>query len=420
MQGRVRTAAILGLEAAILLYFAVGKTGFESRLAIGWISINQIAQILLGVGLVLGLWFGAPGRVLRSATLALVAVLTAALWIGTAGSHNSAYVFAKPEGYAGVVLPCLAVVAMCVRDEAYLRRLLYLWAALGMAMMLLGVAMLAAGAAPARLAVFGGGANVFARMVASAVVILVGLRPPVRWRHEPWLRALCLTGCAVTLLCAGSKTAVLGIGVGVGVLGIWHRRPRVTFATLAVMFVFAASPAVIHRLVQGANKDRGSIRMFRLPDTDDPHGSYGTRLQYYRASLHLLPTSGWRGVGTGDWGTAIHLPSGRRYPHNLVLELGTELGAFGFLCVALLGVMAWRWSRDLREAPGDPQLPATVLALFAFWMFNAQLSGDLLDNRNLWWPLLFLELLWLQRCRSRVAMQPIPVPAMVRLGEASA
>jgi O-antigen ligase len=137
--------------------------------------------------------------------------------------------------------------------------------------------------------------------------------------------------------------------------------------------------------------------MLRLPDTDDPQGSWGTRTRYYRESLALFGRNASWGVGTGDWGPEMGLGLGRNYPHNIVLELACEQGVPGLAIAFAIALWTVSLLRRAARAEGDRALLSTLAALAVFWIANAQLSGDLIDNRSIWWPLLALEIVLAMR-----------------------
>lgn len=382
---------VLMVQAAALAYLAAGKPGFEPRLAIGAVSVNQVLQaaVLAAAGIALVRILARPAASARA--LWLVATLTLLLGLGMVQTVNRGYAESKVAGYALVVLPSLLVLAQWTRDARDVRRALLVWACAGGVMMVLGVLLLASGRSPARLAVFGGGANVFARMVASALVAGIGVAGLRLCGRRGVLEAVLLAGCAVALLFAGSKAVVLALGVALATWAAGMGRPWRALACVVGAVAFVSLPLVLHPFVRDADKHRGEVRMFQQPDLDDPDGSYTTRLQFVMESLRLVRERGVWGVGTGDWGPAAGRTAGRLYPHNWFLELWTELGLAG-VAFAIVAV-AWcvRLARRARREAGDPRLAATALALVVFWFVNAQASGDVLDNRNLWWSLLLLE-----------------------------
>jgi O-antigen ligase len=262
-------------------------------------------------------------------------------------------------------------------------------------MMLAGVALQASGHGPARLAILGGGANVYARMVASALLVLIGLGV-ARGRTARLLLLLALPGFATALLFAGSKAVLLAFGAALAGWAWFVGRRRTLVGAALCTAVFASAPFWTPWVVGQVDRTRGVERLVMPPDLQDPKGSYGARQRYTAQSIQLLATHGWLGVGTGDWGPAVGRPTGRQYPHNLFLELWCELGLPGLAAGVLLVAWFVGLVRRCRRAAGDRRLAATLAALFAFWILNAQLSGDLLDNRHLWWVLLLLEAVALQ------------------------
>jgi hypothetical protein len=400
----------LALQAAALAYLAAGKVGFEPRLALGALSANQILQAAVlaaaGVALVRMVRPAAP----RARALGLVVALTVLLAAGMLHAVNRGYAESKLFGYALVVLPAMLVLSQWTRDERDVRRALALWACAGGVMMLLGMALLAAGRSPARLAVLGGGANVFARMVASALLAGVGVAG-LHWRgRRAVVEVALLAGCAASLVFAGSKAVIVALGAALAARALCMGRPRQALACIAGAALFLAAPFVLHDLVRDADKHRGEVRMFQRPDLTDPEGSYTTRLQFVSQSLHLIGDRGLVGVGTGDWGPAVGRTAGRVYPHNWLLELWCELGLAGIAFAAV--TLVW-CARLVRRARGDATIPpvaATAVALAVFWLVNAQLSGDLLDNRNLWWSLLLLEV----AAGGAAAAPAVPAPYRTR------
>jgi O-antigen ligase len=77
-----------------------------------------------------------------------------------------------------------------------------------------------------------------------------------------------------------------------------------------------------------------------------------------------------------------------KWPHNLFLELWSELGIVALVVVAgsiiivLVGLfrLAWR----LPEHGGEQQLVYVLLAMFFFNLLAVQVSGNINDNRDFW------------------------------------
>lgn len=412
--GWIRAAML----ACTLVYFVIGKVGFEPRLALGPVSLNQVLQIGVVASLALLLWFGDLQWMMRSRTLWLVSALALLLAVGALGAQNTSYAPAKPLGYLGLVIPCFAVFAGTLQSDAELRRFLTFWALVGTGMLLLGLLLLLSGHAPPRLAVFGGGSNGFARMLGTAFLLWLGLDTRLGPRKLPvWL--LMLPGFALALLFAGGKTAVFGLGLSVAILALVRGQRRYAVAVLVGTALFVAAPLWTHALAKHADKNLGEVRMFLKPDTDDPRGSYGTRLYYYRRSIEYLRHPRILGIGTGEWHSVVGLPSGRRHPHNMELEIACELGLFGLGWLALMFFVSGRWLRRLLRGHPDPQLLGALIAVLTFWLFNAQLNGDLLDNRWIWLSILLLEILVAERPHAVSISAPWKMPEAGALEVAS-
>ncbi|RLB75352.1 MAG: hypothetical protein DRH24_19735 [Deltaproteobacteria bacterium] len=108
------------------------------------------------------------------------------------------------------------------------------------------------------------------------------------------------------------------------------------------------------------------------------------------------------GVGPGGLGVHFRGRDARLYPHNIVLELGSETGGFGVsLFLVVVGVPMIRALARMRRARG---VSKTVLCFLitasSFLLLNAMMSGDVNDNRMLFAfiPLLssITERLWEQ------------------------
>jgi O-antigen ligase len=66
---------------------------------------------------------------------------------------------------------------------------------------------------------------------------------------------------------------------------------------------------------------------------------------------------------------------GYRYPHNFVLEMGFSYGMSGLLLAVLMLFLALRGA--IRSLLRDPP----IAALVCYVVLNAQISGDIVSNR---------------------------------------
>lgn len=95
-------------------------------------------------------------------------------------------------------------------------------------------------------------------------------------------------------------------------------------------------------------------------------------------------------AGIDDWRGA--------YPHNIFLELGSELGILGLIAIVLF--IYWSFSAVLsflKESKAIQSnrvyLGITLFALLVFMVINSSVSGDINDNRFLftWMGLIFTQ-----------------------------
>ena len=77
--------------------------------------------------------------------------------------------------------------------------------------------------------------------------------------------------------------------------------------------------------------------------------------------------------------------TGANYPHNIVLEVGSELGVLGLLALAAFVISVFVRLLRLVAAGGENAgWSGLVLTLFVFSLVNAQFSGDIPYNSGLW------------------------------------
>ena len=112
-----------------------------------------------------------------------------------------------------------------------------------------------------------------------------------------------------------------------------------------------------------------------------PTSSFGQRLGYWDASIHEYPTAPIFGHGLGSW-PAITPDVAVGYPHNIILEVGVELGLIGLVLLSVVVVFGLVSAlRTMRN--GTRPLSWLILILVGFMAVNALISGDLNDNRYL-------------------------------------
>ena len=222
------------------------------------------------------------------------------------------------------------------------------------------------------------------------------------------------------LICVGAIVALFAPAVGLGgraarmlpVLGlvlvavaaaIGSRGPILSLVaavafTLVVLVV--RSPGVLPPLVIAIVIATAVLPLVPLPETSvarlqglvqNPLGALegDGRPRLYREATALAREHPLLGVGAGGFRqySSVLTRKDLRYPHNIFLEAAAELGLAAAIAL-LLAVLAVLLAlcRRLWSVRGqrDRMLLAVVTALLLFTLFNAQLSGDLNDNRAFW------------------------------------
>lgn len=112
-------------------------------------------------------------------------------------------------------------------------------------------------------------------------------------------------------------------------------------------------------------------------------GSAAARLTFYRQTVAAIPDHFLIGGGIGSWSVFYYGADERGYPHNLLLQIAFEQGLLGIAALGLfLATMAGISLRMLRETGARyAAFPSLVL----FCVIVSMFSGDLDDNRILWY-----------------------------------
>ena len=115
------------------------------------------------------------------------------------------------------------------------------------------------------------------------------------------------------------------------------------------------------------------------------------RIYMAKAALEAMGTMPYffTGLGIGGFSLYYHgldeLGGMYLYPHNILLELGSEIGIFGLISIILL--LYWSFGKAyslVKKSIGNNYyIAVTVLSIFLFTLINALKSGDINDHRLL-------------------------------------
>lgn len=235
----------------------------------------------------------------------------------------------------------------------------------------------------ARVAVLGGGPNVFGRNMALLALFCVNALLVGRTR-APAVFGLCVAGILVLL--SGSRGAMLAVSVGALVL-LWVHRVRPS----KLVWLALGGAVLIALVATFTSAGQAALAMFneRIVRLTFEQEYDSGRSTLYDQAIAV----GWAApvYGEGLGGFGVH--SDFEYPHNIALEAWAEGGALGL--VLLVAAVALPLEAVLRRRGKHHALE---LAAFAALLASAQFSGDFYDSRGV---LLFGLLAVLQDARSQ-------------------
>lgn len=174
----------------------------------------------------------------------------------------------------------------------------------------------------------------------------------------------------VVLLLTASRGPLVGLVAAVLVVLLWGRSVP---ARVRVGVVLAAAGVGAYLMSKGVELND------RLTEADDT--GRGALWAAALEQFERLPA----GIG---WGNLYnYLPAGAiitgqdydQYPHNLLLEVGSEAGPFAFLLLAFVLAGAARFALRARTGP-----ELLVLGIFTFALTGAMTSSNMLGNVLLW------------------------------------
>jgi len=377
----------LGLIAAF--YMLAGRWGFD-RLLLSepneflelriWIVMGGV--MLAAVGLAHYAHRAArPGetrfdRHLATALLGFFGYLcTSAFWAPDAEFalrkvYDIALVFVMSVGFglAAIRLPAARVL------DAF-------WAVVILAtgvLALAGMRQLLGGGGGARLAVLGGGPNIFARLMG-----LLTLGALYFWnrRGQAWLWIPVAAGGVLLALLTGSRGGTSAILAGILIFLVAGRVPVRRLIILAAIAAAVVGVAVTASPLGKALNRSMEERFLKL--TLKYAGSSSSESKVYLSGREVMYASaydlGLRHPVTGAGLSAFPALGLGPYPHNLFLEVFCEGGALG------LAFLGWVFLAFLRAAlRGGRGLDGATTGAVVLILIGSQSSGELYDSRALY------------------------------------
>jgi len=266
-----------------------------------------------------------------------------------------------------VAVACVARIARWTGPRLLIHRFWdALAAALG-AMAVLGLLSWAGGDGE-RLAVLGGGPNVFGRNM--AVLLMLSLSAILGGRRRRWAWIIAAGLGAVLALLSGSRGATVGMMVGAATLVYAKRLPVGRFVKIGLGLVVLAW-FVVTFTDMGQQAMHTFEQRFLVLTLEERHDA--GRMVIYEHAWAMGLDAPLVGQGLAAFAVSgFHV-----YPHNIVLEAFCEGGllAVAFLVGALAPTV-----RRVFEA--DAELYARDLSVFAVLLTSSMLTGDFYDSRG--------------------------------------
>jgi O-antigen ligase len=234
------------------------------------------------------------------------------------------------------------------------------------------------------------------------ILVLMSVSPSL------WVRlqlALLLVLYSFVLLTAGGRGPVLAVLAGVLVLVLGSFRMKGGTVRVQLVASIATLVVVCAMMAIWAGPESRTFHRFTVLASQEAGGtSAGERLHNWESALDIISRAPVVGQGIGGWPIAMRRIDVRGYPHNIIIETLTEGGVIGFLLLgtAMLFGLRSLCSRNVY----DDNRGLLVYLLFVNTLINAQVSGDLSDNRLLFATIGLMVISGMRAGRFR-ASQPI-------------
>ena len=384
---------IFSFETTLVLFLFAGIYKEDPRFA--WIP-GDITLLAFGLSFVTGLYIVVRrGIVLRRenllmTTLALLFVLWAMLsylW-----TPSISYSIRKVALLGSLTLWPLAAFALIVSTERErVRRffivlvLFSLWIAIesGVALVMAAISGIRGFIRTSLSTNYLG----LARVIGPGMLVLITYQVYfLRGRWQKLSGGMMIALYAFLMLGIGSRGPFLAMLASSLLIVLVNLRPgrslrQLTAQLLIIMAIVSAVIGTVYFFDSTGAELPTTIRRLQAAREEGLEGS--TRFEGYATTWRLLGESPLIGRGIGSWPVLSGRGDIRAYPHNIFLEIVFELGVLGLLIFVLILLYAWRQIPSLRVLRREPWMMLAVAQLLSAFI-NANLSGDLNDNKLFW------------------------------------
>jgi O-antigen ligase len=226
---------------------------------------------------------------------------------------------------------------------------------------------------------------------AGALIVLIY---SIFWAKNNWIKffSLSIFGCFMWILfVAGGRGPLISTYLAcLGPISVGWRFDFNNSLRIKKYAIFGGIIIFILIIIVLALYVSGSLtltikRMFVL--FEEGHGaSAGARIAYYNNAYNYWAKKPILGYGIGAWPIINSAVDVRGYPHNIILEIMVELGLVGLIIFVSLLIIALKYFGPWRTIRDDP-LKILIFVIFINALANAMVSGDIPDNRFLFFTL---------------------------------
>lgn len=288
--------------------------------------------------------------------------------------------------------------AFVITEEKYAQRLIVFLIILGSAICLVTLSSLTYGLLAHqlltrfRISFLGINPISFANWVGAINVLLIVIAICGQRNKYTALVVLGIILMTLTMLIANSRGPLIGF-IATILLIFSSRLVKISKKRLALWIVVAVIliAIAIAAFLPSQLTDRYASMIIQEPGSSNlALSSVNTRLYAWRAAFQLATDNVmdfWFGIGIGGFSQIFYGQDLRLYPHNIFLEVFCELGIVGlfFLVWHFVSVFVMVGEANIKTSSGELKLLTfAFLMAVVFNLVCAQFSGDLNDNRRLW------------------------------------
>jgi O-antigen ligase len=371
----VSVTLLTGLFVAILLgRFSLGRLG-DDRYANVDLRFFAIGGLVAATVIWRFLPVAHHWRVSWALSTRLVLLLLGYLALTVLWAPVGAQVVDSTSDLLFVAVLIVLTVVISAPDPARARRvvIICLWVAgsiYGAAGLLIGQT-----DAQGRTVAFGGGPNIYVRVIVLGAIAAIALS--VLYRR--WFFLLPIPGLAASAVLSGSRGGLLAAVLTAGLFLALYRRRVTARAVLILVIGGSVSLAGAAWFIFGS-RAASKLRDRFVTDLFVTH-QYSERPQLASQGLSLLLRHPWTGAGLDSFYVVFGQRENLRYPHNMLIEVGSDGGLIGLLLLAAIVVVFCYEGRPWRPMSAD----RITMALGAFYIAVASMfTGDVYDTRLLW------------------------------------